>query len=85
MDSAKYSKNIVLKCPTCGGTNFKFDSEIEESAQIVTCSGCNAEFSRKELIQRNQHNINNTVDAVKKEVVKDITKEIQNIFNKIGR
>jgi len=76
-----YDRNIELICPVCGNKTFSFDSENEESD--ITCLECNNIFTRKELQEANQENININIDETKAEVRKDVENEIKKKIKKI--
>lgn len=76
-----YDRTIELICPVCGNKTFSYDSENEESD--VTCLECNNIFTRKELQEANQENININLAETKKEVLKDVENDIQKMIKNI--
>lgn len=75
MNPEKYSRNIILVCPTCGGSELKHDE-----SDIVKCAGCDNEMKREELIQGNDENIQANVEEVKDEIFKDVKKQLKDAF-----
>ena len=83
MDSEKYKRKVTLVCPTCGNTQFEYEDDLGSSNQLIRCPSCNSEFAKEELIRKNKRVIDNNVDEMKKEVIKDVEKEIKNIFKNL--
>lgn len=82
MGTEKYSRNVALNCPTCGGTDFEIP-DVE--SQPVKCARCGLEISREELIRENSENISENVEEVKAAVVKDFQKELNDSLKKAFR
>lgn len=79
MDADKYNRSIALHCSTCGGTDFEYD---EADDGPIRCIGCDREFTREELIRENGATIEAQVDEVKKEIVTDMQKELNDRLRK---
>jgi uncharacterized Zn finger protein (UPF0148 family) len=79
MNNEKYSRKVTLHCPTCGNSDFEYDPNTTGS---IRCPSCEREFSKDDLIRENREIIENNIDEIKREIVKDIKKEFQNIFKK---
>ena len=75
-----YSKNVELICPVCGSKTFEYDTEIEDGD--VTCISCKKVFTREELFEVNQENMNINLEELKQEVLKDTSDEIHKMFKK---
>lgn len=75
-----YQRNIQLRCATCGGEDFNFN----EDRTYVKCNLCNREYlgGYDELVEFNQENINESVEAMKNEVQDDLQKELSDMFKK---
>ena len=82
MNSEKYNRNIRLLCPTCGCSNFSYEEGSDETIQIMTCTSCEREFNKEELIQENSENIDEHLSEINKEVTKDIADEINKSLKK---
>ncbi len=80
MDSAKYDRSISMMCPTCGNTEFEYESSEGESPQAFRCPSCGRELSKAELIEENSENIDAHVEEMKDEIVKDLTKDLKKQF-----
>lgn len=80
MNDEKYSRKVTLSCPTCGNSNFEYDPNNTGS---IRCPSCEREFSKDELIRENGEIIENNLDEVKREIAKDIKKELQNLFKNL--
>lgn len=75
------SRNIKLNCPICANDQFLYDSELEST--IYKCSDCSKEFTKDELLVANEYKINANIEDIKKEAIKEIEKELKEMFKKI--
>ena len=50
--------------------------------QVITCTSCDREFSRDELIRENTENIEENVSEIKEEITRDITDELRKTLKK---
>ena len=75
-----YTKNITLKCITCGGEDFEFN----EYRSYIKCNLCNREYfgGYDELVELNEETISEGLKAFKVEVRNDIEKDITDMFKK---
>lgn len=78
-DADKYNRKIPLNCPTCGGTQFEFQSENDDT-QPVKCPGCGLTTTKAELIASNSENIDAHMDEIKERLLKDVTQSFKNSF-----
>lgn len=76
MDNEKYNRSVSLCCPTCGGVEFSTDAE----SGLHTCAACGREMSREELLEANAESIEAHADEMKKEIVADFRKQLQQSF-----
>lgn len=82
MDVEKHNRQIPIYCPTCGCSQFKYDSGVDESIQVMECASCSRKFSREELLRENSENVSAHLDEIKQEVVQDVRREVQGMFKK---
>lgn len=82
MSSEKYNRSVSLLCPTCGCSDFSCDEGIDETIQILTCALCEREFTKEELVQENNENIEEHLSEMKKEITKDLADELRKSFKK---
>lgn len=82
MNRDKYNRKVTLHCTNCGNTQFEYDDSVDFGNQIIKCSSCNGEYSKNELMRKNKKVIDSNIEDVKKEVIKDIKKDLGKIFNK---
>lgn len=75
-----YQRSIQLRCATCGGEDFNFN----EDKSYVKCNLCNREYlgGYDELVEFNQEDINENVEAMKSDVQNDLQKDLSDIFKK---
>lgn len=78
-----YNKSIKLQCATCGADSF---FETDEQTGVITCTKCNRVYygGYDELVNLNQKRIGDEVELTKEEVVKDLKKDIMDMFKKSG-
>ncbi|MDP3183421.1 MAG: hypothetical protein Q8M54_11475 [Desulfobaccales bacterium] len=82
MDAEKYNRDVVLVCPTCGGTQFEYDKGVDETIELVKCASCNRELTKDELIRENSENISEHVKEIGGEIMKDAAETLKNIFKR---
>ncbi|ODU86095.1 MAG: hypothetical protein ABT00_09065 [Bordetella sp. SCN 68-11] len=81
IDRGKYDRTVTLHCPTCGGTDFKYEAETaHEDSALITCPSCGLTITKSDLIASNGENIDAHLDEVKAEVMQDITKSLRDAF-----
>ncbi|MCW3789387.1 hypothetical protein [Plebeiibacterium sediminum] len=75
-----YNKEIQLRCITCGNIDFDFNEE----KTYIKCTSCNREYlgGYDELVGLNQELIDNEIEDTKKELEKDLTKEMEDMIKK---
>lgn len=76
-----YNRSVSLQCATCGSTSA---FETDEKTGVITCKRCNRVYygGYDELVNLNQKQIADEVDDAKKEIEKDVQKELNKIFKK---
>ncbi len=74
-----YDRSISLRCVVCGSSEH---FEYNDDKTYVKCTLCNREYlgGEDELIEMNEAMIAEEVEAVKKEVAKDIEKDFRNML-----
>lgn len=77
---SSYDRSIELKCITCGDSNFTYN----EDKTFIKCNRCDKKYSGgyDELVELNQDTINQELDELKEEVVKDAKQEFQDMLKK---
>jgi ribosomal protein S27AE len=76
----EYSRTVEMICPLCGSTTIIVDDENPNTNYI--CGNCHKTFTKEQLINENQENIDINLSELQKEATKDVEKEIQNILKK---
>lgn len=73
-----YNKRVQLRCATCGGEDFNFN----EDKSYIKCNLCNREYlgGYDELVEYNQENISENVQAMEDEVRDDLQKGLSDMF-----
>lgn len=82
MNGDKYSRHIELRCPTCGGSQFEHDDDIDNDHANVRCTGCDREMTKEELIQENAETIDEHAQEVGQEVMKELEKKMKSDMKK---
>jgi len=80
MDVDKYTRSVVLLCPTCGCTTL---AELESHScgqATVRCPSCGRTMSKDELIRENGATIAAAVEEMKEDVVSDVQKELRDML-----
>ncbi len=74
-----YNDTVQLRCVVCGVTD-KFDSNEDNS--YIKCTNCGKEYfgGYNELVEYNQQEINEAVEAKVEEFEADLDKELQDMF-----
>ena len=80
-----YSREIKMLCPVCANDQFSSldgfdDLDIAPDNSKLQCADCGATFTKEELIEKNQHIIDANIEDVKKDLLKDLEKEIKKMF-----
>lgn len=75
-----YNKSILLKCVTCGDSDFEFNDD----KTWIKCNRCGKEYNGgyDELVEQNQENLTQEMEKTKEEIGKDLEKEITDMFKK---
>lgn len=84
MDSDKYNRTINLLCPTCGNDQLETQEE-DHNNEIIRCPNCDRTMTKDEIIRENGENIDANVGEIAEEAVKDLNKEIKNMFKNAFR
>lgn len=81
-----YSRKITLYCPLCGNDQFesldaKCDDAVDAPDTIrFKCSDCKSIYTKAELIESNNESIEDNIEEVQKELLKDFEKKLKRIF-----
>jgi DNA-directed RNA polymerase subunit RPC12/RpoP len=73
-----YSRPVSMQCSTCGGTEFEFD----EDGGPIRCTGCDRIYAKDELIKENGGRIDQHVEEMKSDIMKDVRKDLSDMFKK---
>lgn len=73
-----YNKDVLLRCITCGDTEFEFNDD----KSWIKCIRCGREYDggQDELIELNQKAINDELEDSKEEILKDLKKNVSEMF-----
>jgi hypothetical protein len=72
-----HQRTISLQCPTCGSTDFD-NGGSEDLTATLTCTTCNRETTREQLIEDNAEHI----ESQKQELLQEATAQIKKDFEK---
>lgn len=81
-------RNVKLLCPLCGNDQFEsLDEKLEDLLHAgddvrVRCSDCGSEYTKRDLLDHNAAIIDNAVDELKQDVVKEFEKEMKKAMKK---
>lgn len=81
-----YSREITLLCPVCGNDQFE-SLDVEDGDELTApdtirykCSDCKSIYTKAELINSNNESIEDNIDEMEKEVIKDLEKKLKKMF-----
>jgi len=80
--------NVSLKCRVCGNDQFStVDETIEDLTDspdetLIKCSDCGRVVTKEELIDENSHIIDANVEDFKKDIFKEVEKDLKKAFKK---
>ena len=77
-----YGKTVTLQCPQCQSTNLSIATDTGGGNDMATCAGCGFETTRAKLIEANQVAIQEEVDKMKDEIVKDVRDDVRRMLDK---
>lgn len=80
VDVEKYNRNVTLLCPTCGLTQFEYDSENNDDNSLIKCVSCGRTMTKKELIDANDENISAHIEEMGKDIVDDLQNDLRKSF-----
>ncbi len=82
------SRNVKMLCPLCGNDQFvsldyEFDNlqDFGENARL-RCSDCGSIYTKEQLIEENGEVLDNTIEEIKEDAIKEIEKELKKVFGK---
>ncbi len=73
-----YDRSMSMQCPTCGGESFEHEKDNSE----VRCVRCELTLTKDELREANGGRIEEEVEALKAEVMKDVKADFAKMFKK---
>lgn len=75
----EYNRSISLRCVVCGSADH---FEYNDDKTYVKCTLCNREYlgGMEELQEMNEAMIADEIESIKKDVAKDVEKEITEMF-----
>lgn len=79
----KYEKSVTLRCVTCGDTEL----EYSEDKSTILCKRCGKEYpgGYDELVALNQHEIDEELEKLGKEVLDDAKVAFDKMIKKMNR
>lgn len=73
-----YDRSMSMQCPTCGGESFEHNENLPD----VRCVRCGLTMTKAELREANGARIEEELDDLKAEVIKDVKADLTKIFKK---
>lgn len=84
MNDKRLERDISMLCPTCGNTQFEFESSIPEAVEEVKCASCGRIMSKHELLRENSENIEEHAKdmgkAIGRSIANDMKKSLKRAF-----
>ena len=82
------SVQVALACPTCGCTEFAYETpapgEDFTDDEVFTCAHCGRSLTRAELIEANAESIDMTVNDMGGDIVDALSKDLKKSLKKQG-
>ncbi len=82
------SVQVALSCPTCGCTEFAYEtpnaSQDFTDDWPFTCAHCGRTFTRSQLIEANSESIDATISDMGDDIVAALSKDLERAFKKQG-
>lgn len=81
-------RKVTLLCPLCGNDQFEsLDEEFEDLLSApgkvrLRCSDCASIYTKQELLDSNSEVIENAVDEIAQDAVKELEKELKKAMKK---
>ena len=81
-------RKVTLLCPLCGNNQFEsLDEAFEDLLHAsddtrIRCSDCGSKYTKRELIDSNGEIIENAVDELAADAVKEFEKELKKVMKK---
>lgn len=76
MNDDKLSRQVGLRCPTCGSDQFSYSEEEDDGGSTVTCAECGRQLTRDELIHENSENLEAHAVEIANEAVSESVKQL---------
>ncbi len=82
------ARKVTLLCPLCGNDQFSsLDEEVEDFLHAnddvrVRCSDCGSEYTKREILDGNSAIVDNAVDELAQNAVKELEKELKKAIKK---
>jgi len=80
MKSKNYDRQLSLTCTTCGESQFEYDDKISEEIRGYRCVCCDRVFTKDELVKENGEILEEHLNEIGEEVLKDAVKELKKAF-----
>lgn len=84
MNDDELSRQVRLRCSTCGSEQFSYSEEDDDGSSIVTCASCGRQLTRDELLRENSENLEahavEIANEAVNESVKHLNKSLQDAF-----
>ena len=82
------SVQVTLTCPTCGCTEFAYETPASgrdfTDDRLFTCAHCGRVFTRAKLIEENAESIDMTVGDMADDIVDALSRDLKKALEKQG-
>lgn len=82
MKSKGYDRKVILMCPTCGESQFEYDSDCEIENMELKCISCEQTYSRDELMKENGEIFEEKFQEIGEGILEDAAQELKKAFKK---
>ena len=81
------NRTVRLICPVCGSDNFIYSTGFSfddmNDSDAVQCALCKQIFTKEQIIEANQENINAEIEAIQDEAISKVVKKLNKAFKKL--
>lgn len=80
-----YNRTIKMICPLCGNDQFSTLDHVDNLLNAsddtkIQCADCKKVFTKAQLLEENQYIVDENIEEVKNEVIKDLEKQFKKMF-----
>jgi uncharacterized Zn finger protein len=75
--SNRHERRISLLCPTCGNSQYEYETGVDETIEMAKCASCGRVLTKDELLHENEENISIHAKELGKEAVPELAQKLK--------